>query len=554
MRELNIRFNLSGKKHQIRRFFNDGKRHIGTQQLIAFIRWGDKEVRQLVKNSKRNKEFRNEELFELKMFPIRGMHQNADRATSANFHVPGMKVNKKGEHVKYTFVKIPTGLYILPASFDTKSQIAHFPYEAINAQLERFIHLFTQTYHKLKVMTDFSADMFVDEVKMRIKEGMPIEVIIPGDKAKNILTAMSAAAEQITGVSLDMRNPYNPKNVPNDLRDFIDFYHANRPSTKPLEESTIESHRQLKRKLQRWHDETGNIFQLTTSDLTDLSEFLKWRAYDNEENNPRSQKKKVKEEELPIGIGTMNKTKKQLKYFFNGARKDFNVRLQLEVDCSPLREEGYDRDEEDVFLSMEQLIEIINLEIPEGTELFLHRDLFILGCLSGGYRISDLVKLPRPELIITEDNERYYLFHVRSTKTNVSSRTPVPPEMNFIVERFPFGTKIKEHQFRLDIKTLGRMCGWTHMHTIEKPLVFKKYKKVTKQFFQFLETKTCRKTYCSLLYNYYKLSIVEAKLFSGHKTEEQFKNYLKIDKIQSAHKLLAQFKLKPVIITYNGAS
>lgn len=549
MSKIKIRYNLAGKKHQIRRFFNDGKRHIGTQQLIAFIRWGDKEVRQLVKNSKENKEVRDDELFELKMFPIRWIHQNADRETSANFHVPGMKVNKKGEHVKYTFVKIPTGLYILPASFDTKEQVAHFPYEAVNANLDRFTHLLTQTFLKIKLMKDFNAEMFVDEVRLRIKEGMSIDVIIPGDKAKNILTAMAAAAEQITGVSSDMRNPYNPKNVPNDLRDFIDFYHQNRPSTKLLEESTIESHRQLKRKLQRWYDQTGRIIQLTTSDLSDLIDFLNWRAYDNEDNNPRGLKRKRKDDVEPIGIGTMNKTKKQLKYFFNGARKDFNVRLQFEVGCSPLKEEAYDRDDEDVFLSMEQLIEIINLDIPEGTELFLNRDLFILGCLSGGYRISDLVKLPKPELVITEDGEKFYLFQVRSTKTKISTRTPVPLEMNFIVERFPFGAKIKAHQFLSDVKTLGKMCGWTQMHTIEKPLAFKKYKKVTQQFYMFLQTKTCRKTYCSLLYNYYRLTINEAKSFSGHKTEEQFKKYLNIDKIQSAHKLLTQFKLKPMIIS-----
>lgn len=550
MSEIKIRYNLAGKKHQIRRLFNDGTRHIGTQQLIAIVRWGEKDVFNL-KGTKANRgDFKtdNGDYVEMKKFPNRELTRNNINEHKININVPGMKMNKNGEQVKYSFVKIPTGIYILPASFDTKSQKVHFPYESVNAQLERFTHLLTQTFYKLKSMTDFSRKMFIDEVKLRIEEGMPIELVIPGDKAKNILTAMSVAAEKITGVSIEMRNPYNPRNVPNDLRDFIDFYHENRPSTKPLEESTIESHRQLKRKLQRWYDQTGNIFQLTTSDLSNLTDFLKWRAYDNEDNNPRGIKVKEKKENLPIGIGTMNKTKKQLKYFFNGARKDFNVRMQFDVDCSPLKEESYEREDEDVFLTMEQLIEIINLDIPQGSELFLNRDLFILGCLSGGYRISDLVKLPKPELLITTEGESYYIFQVRSTKTKVVTRTPVPPEMNFIVERFPFGSKIKGFQFLIDVKTLGMMCGWTYFHTIEKPLSFKKYKKISQQFYQFIQTKTCRKTYCSLLYNYYGLTIEEAKSFSGHKTDEQFKKYLRIDKIQSAQKLIAKFKLKPVII------
>jgi len=170
----------------------------------------------------------------------------------------------------------------------------------------------------------------------------------------------------------------------------------------------------------------------------------------------------------------------------------------------------------------------------------------VLGCLGGGYRISDLVKLQKPQYEEYDNGEFYYAFAVTSTKTKAKTLAPIPHELNYIVEKYPFGTQVKENELRDDIKELGQKCNWLQDYTYTEELADGTPKTETKPYFEMLQTKTCRKTYCSLLYNFWGLSIQECMDFSGHDKEEEFLKYLRIDKKVKAQKLIERFKVKPI--------
>ena len=339
--------------------------------------------------------------------------------------------------------------------------------------------------------------------------------------------------------------------MPDNLIEFIDYYLKNRTILEKLSDGTEDRFIRFRTKLERWRDITGKTLSLTSSELVHISEFFKWRIYDNEANNVRNTSKVKSRDQISrvkseaIGIGTLNKTKKDLKYFYNRAVEEFGCKIKFSTKAPILKEQKYDREMSDVYLTMAQLKQIIELNLQSEKRLNIHRNLFVLGCLGGGFRVSDLKILPKPKY---EDykGEFYYAFAVKSKKTGVKSLAPIPPELNYIIESYPFGVEIKENEFLEDIKQIGFRCGWAQSYSYSEELADGTSKLTSKTFNEMLMSRTCRKTYCSLLYNFWNLTIQECMDFSGHESEEEFLKYLQIDKKAKAQKLIDRFKIKPI--------
>lgn len=552
---ISIRFNLAQDK--IKRNFKDGKRLGGTQQMVAIISFyppvkitvlpdGARWVKPLGKTPG---------YITYGWGDMAKSPEQRKKMISNNKSLGGYKVNAAGDLIKYERIKLNTGLYILKEAWNTKEQDATAPYEAINNELIKIKHIIETTFQELIQRADFSVNGMLTEIKHRIKNGMPVNIVIPVNKATAPAKTFELIEKQLKkhqGIPVPDEN--NRKGVPEDLREFIPYYHKNRKKPKKLDDTTIDRHIQFQHKLQRWYEATGKILTLTGSDIDDIADFMLWRIYDNEENNVRHTKKIKSKSQISrikpyaVGVGTLNKTKKDIKYFYNRAAENYSCILKFNTKNDILKEQAYDREKSDIYLTMEQLLKIINLPLEKGSRIEKHRSLFILGCLGGGYRISDLVKLPKPEYEEFDDGEFYYTFKVTSTKTNARTMAPIPPELNYLVESYNFQEDTIDQDFRDDINELGNLCEWTHLYKYEMELADGTFKPEEKPFFKMMMPRTCRKTYCSLLFNYWELPIRECMDFSGHKSEDEFRKYLLIDKKYKAQNLVKRFKANPIII------
>lgn len=555
--KISIRFNLSNDK--IKRKFKDPEKTTGSQQLIAIVSlYPPIKITQLPDGgywlpdppNKDGKTFKGRISYG---FADAGLApEQRKKLTNSGRAFKGFKVNKAGELIKYDRLKVNTGIYILKESWDTKHQKALHPYAHLNNKVAVIRHIIDATFQDIGQRIDFTKEKFLTEIHSRIINGMPDHIVMPISTAYDMTKSIKFINDEIKKRDgIDIPDENNPNKVPDDLIDFIDFYLQNRTFLNKLGESTIDRFIQFQNKLKRWKIITGKTLSITKSELLHVSEFLKWRIYDNEENNVRNsemikssnQISGVKKE--AIGIGTLNKTKKDLKYFYNRATEEFSCKIRFSTKAPVLKDQKYDREMSDVYLSISQLKEIMNLQLENNSQLDLHRKLFIMGCLGGGFRISDLKILPKPQY---EDfnGEHYYAFAVRSQKTKVKTLAPIPRELNSIIESFPFGLEVDENELRDSIKDLGELVGWMYEYSYTEPLADGTYKHTTKPFHKMLMPKTCRKTYCSLLYNFWGLTIQECMDFSGHETEEEFLKYLQIDKKVKAQKLIEKFKIKPI--------
>ncbi len=134
---------------------------------------------------------------------------------------------------------------------------------------------------------------------------------------------------------------------------------------------------------------------------------------------------------------------------------------------------------------------------------------------------------------------------MRSQKTKTLTFVPVPEELNPLVESYNFEIETDEHDFRDDIKELGKMCGWDKPYTYTEMLADGTLDQIEKPFFKMLMPKSCRKSFCSILYNFFDLDIETCSDFSGHNSDE-FLKYLRIDKKVKAQKLVTKLNAKPI--------
>jgi hypothetical protein len=535
--DIKIRFFLREESRTISRNLKAQNRLPGTRQLECYITFGRQELTTLPDGKPWEKHG------DYKGSAVLGWSGTA-MTTEAKQKVINVKkrlgkyrINKSGALIEYLTAKIQTGLYILPDAWESKNQISTGVYEPINKLLNQWRHVIKLTYSELIKLTDFTKEKLVRTVRDRLKNGVPIQVIIPATASP--MEAMSRVAKTMDGKNIiDISNRHN---VPTDLREFIPFYAKNKLIKKKLSDETEETRNELVGKLNRYFRQTGKVLSITESTIIDVSDFFAWRIHDNEINSSRKGNRENPTRPEAIGVGTFNKCKKLVRFFFDKAVDNFECHLQFSTAHVIFKEVPYDRELNDVYLSMAQIREIMALNITDKT-LNAHRSLFLIGCLGGGYRVEDLHRIDKP---LKEDfqNGEYYTFNVTSNKTNARTKVPIPHFLDPYVESYDFSVHANVHELRKSIKEIGKLCGWYHDYKYNEQLADGTSKPVVKKYWDMLQPKTCRKTFCSLLYNYYGFTIEEAGAYSGHSSDE-FKKYLQVDKKAKAQQLVDKFEFK----------
>lgn len=187
---------------------------------------------------------------------------------------------------------------------------------------------------------------------------------------------------------------------------------------------------------------------------------------------------------------------------------------------------------EHVYLAVEEIDAIYNLDLTDNPRLDKVRDLFVIGCYTG-LRFSDLVQLKKENLIDNKSKLR-----VKTEKTGELVVIPLHNYVKQILNKYHgvVPKMISNQKMNNYLKEIGEMAN------IDSPVLitstkgglkheekFKKYELVTAH--------TARRSFATNAYLNDIPSISIMKI-TGHSTEKAFLTYIKISQEDNANKLI----------------
>ncbi len=115
-------------------------------------------------------------------------------------------------------------------------------------------------------------------------------------------------------------------------------------------------------------------------------------------------------------VNTIHKDIKYIRKLFNDAyRVDLIEHSLIPFNKYKLKTEKTER----TYLTEEELLSIINLELKPGSKMDLHRDMFVFSSYTGGLRVSDMLQIKWPNFDGTNIN-----FTVKKTGSQLSIKVP----------------------------------------------------------------------------------------------------------------------------------
>jgi integrase len=194
-----------------------------------------------------------------------------------------------------------------------------------------------------------------------------------------------------------------------------------------------------------------------------------------------------------------------------------------------------------VFLTLDELDKIYNLNFKNHPALERTKDSFIVACFTG-LRFGDIGRI-RSNLI------KNGILRIQSTKTNEVSQIPIHRYVKAILEKYNgvMPTQLSNQKTNFNIK---KVCLSAFLRSeFEKPYTKGgKRKAIPDRFkkYQMCSTHTARRSLCTNLILQGANPYVVMKI-SGHKTFEAFQKYIKLDELLAVDSLkaLPMFSSKP---------
>lgn len=187
---------------------------------------------------------------------------------------------------------------------------------------------------------------------------------------------------------------------------------------------------------------------------------------------------------------------------------------------------------DNVYLTESELKRIKELDLSKDRVLDIARDVFLIGCYTA-QRFSDFSRITPDNIKDLEDTK---VIDMIQKKTRERVIIPIKPELDQILKKYNYQVpKTWEQKVNLHIKTVGEMAKISEMIEVEKIKGgFKVKSKVPKN--ELIKTHTARRTGCTLMY-LAGIPAIDIMKISGHKTEREFLNYIKVTKEQTAQSL-----------------
>ena len=157
------------------------------------------------------------------------------------------------------------------------------------------------------------------------------------------------------------------------------------------------------------------------------------------------------------------------------------------------------------------------------------RDLFLIGAYTG-LRFSDFSRI-RPEWLEVRDGQK--ILNVVTQKTDTSVSVPLFPIAEQLLEKYGFNVpKVHNAKMNESLKDLGRMAGFDKNLIVINTAGGKRNDEGKKQW-EILSTHVARRSFAT---NFYREGYPVNMLMqiTGHTTERQFMNYIKIGSKENA--------------------
>jgi integrase len=192
-----------------------------------------------------------------------------------------------------------------------------------------------------------------------------------------------------------------------------------------------------------------------------------------------------------------------------------------------------------VYLMEYEISQLINLDLSQEEHLGRTRDFFVIGCYTG-LRWSDFSNLGKADF--THKN----LIRIIMVKTQKMVTIPILKPILPTLESYKtngkyfFPKPISNQKFNEQIKEISRRIPCLnervkYISTINGKEIIEEYFK-----WEMVSSHTCRRSFATNMYLRGIDTFLIMKM-TGHKTEKQFYEYIKIDATESADKFLDQF-------------
>ncbi|RXG33010.1 tyrosine-type recombinase/integrase [Leeuwenhoekiella marinoflava] len=232
-------------------------------------------------------------------------------------------------------------------------------------------------------------------------------------------------------------------------------------------------------------------------------------------------------EEEGYALNTIGKHIKNLKAFLRfGLEEEYHTNIKF------TKYEVPKEDSISVYLDENEIEKLHKTDLSFDKRWEVTRDVFLIGCYTG-QRISDYNGLNLNDISTINGKEYFQIFQ---QKTGNEVSVPITTEIREIMQRYNNQPppKIYEQDLNDDIKKICRKIGLKNKVKIIKT---KGGKKTTESIekHKLISSHTARRSFCTNLYKK-GMPTIDIRYFSGHKSEKEFFNYIKIkDQERASH-------------------
>lgn len=186
-----------------------------------------------------------------------------------------------------------------------------------------------------------------------------------------------------------------------------------------------------------------------------------------------------------------------------------------------------------VYLTQKEINDISELDLSAEPHLDRDRDIFLVGIYTA-QRFSDYHRIKKENIRTLENGQKVIELHQQKTREKVT--LPIKPELMAILKKYNFDLpKTHEQKVNTNIKTI---CERAKIEEKIQTQFIQGGMKVTTTTpkHKLITTHTARRTGATLMY-LAGIDTIAAMKITGHKTEKQFLEYIRVTKEENAQKL-----------------
>lgn len=289
--------------------------------------------------------------------------------------------------------------------------------------------------------------------------------------------------------------------------------HQNSTSVSSLSMITIRAYKQTIKQLKQFSEETNFKLDFNTIDVEFYFSFVSFL------------------EEKEFSLNTIGKHIKNIIALLNRATEDgVNTNLKYKHrDFKRLSERSHS-----IYLNQSEMDKIYNLDLSKNPTWEHARDIFIIGYYTG-QRVSDYNGLTTDQISIYEGTK---VFEIYQKKTKKTVYIPVHPKVLQLMNlRYNGGlpNKMPDNKINEYLKHIGRKAKINEMISTS----ITKGGSITSSNLpkhKLIGTHTARRSFCTNAY-LSKMPVIDIMALSGHTTEREFYNYIKVTPKERAVKI-----------------